>query len=655
MSNIQEEVDCVWNGKFLKDDKHVNDLRAEFLQNLESNINGIESDINSCKDELERIQIIKKLFQWISLPQVYFERFSKSIDSSLRLRERANLAYKNGRYNEALRGYTLAIMFAPMNSEELGLAYGNRSALFVQMKEHHSALQDIKLALACPYPESLKNKLLDRQKKCNDLIIRNDNTRLKSEKNSIGKKYCDENVLRLKTPNPFVTNAEEFVTINYTKERGRRLVVNRNIAAGTVLVFEKPYTYVFANYLTWETTHCHLCSKKILAGVPCNLCTFAIYCNDTCRDGHKNVHYMEHKMIPYLHCHESGLKDLIAIRILIKAGPQLLFSLFQRRRKSWYKDVNENYAAPDAYFNTNKDTVLGFNDEGVYESESYLPVYHLISHTQSTPLKDSVSNGFRAIVLTYLLRDTSTFFDSLKDHYSAECSQEEFEEFVGSLLLRHIENIPCNAVSISELQCERQDLTVKNLKNCKSISYGQGVFCLISLANHSCDPNAVIAKKDEFQHTSLVSVRSLNAGDEIFITYKPQFTSQITKDRRMFLLDRYHFICQCQACTSNWCLESHVTYKLPVIYCIECQKKPCKTCKACEKASMNFAFQLETYQSKLYDADDLLQSGDYIQAIRILKDSLQFFSQHFSSVFSLFQVAQDLYKRALLFMLYSYD
>lgn len=74
MSNIQEEVDCVWNGKFLKDDKHVNDLRAEFLRNLDSDINGIESDINSCTDELERIQIIKKLFQWISLPQVYLER-----------------------------------------------------------------------------------------------------------------------------------------------------------------------------------------------------------------------------------------------------------------------------------------------------------------------------------------------------------------------------------------------------------------------------------------------------------------------------------------------------------------------------------------------------------------------------------------------------
>ncbi len=360
-------------------------------------------------------------------------------------------------------------------------------------------------------------------------------------------------------------------------------------------------------------------------------------------------------MLAYHHCHESALKDLISIRIIIKAGPKLLFDLFQQRKQFYAED--DNCDGHDVYFNPHRDTVLGHNDSGVYESESYLPIYHLISHAKSTPLKDIVSNVFRAIVLTHLLRDTSPFFESLKDHYSDEFPQVQFEEFVGSLLLRHIENIPCNAVSISELQNnDKDDLNISNLKNCKSYSYATGIFCLISLTNHSCDPNAVIAKKSEFQQTALVSVRSLNAGDEIFITYKPQFTSQITKDRRMFLLDRYHFICQCQACVSNWCLESHVNYQISLTKCTECKKKSTKACKACERASENLVFQLENFQSKLYEADDLIQSGNYVQAIHIIKDSLQFFSQlNASSVFSLFQVAQDLYKRALLFLLYSYD
>lgn len=69
-----EEIECVWEGKYFKDEKHLNDLRKEFLENLESNINSIESDMNACKDELQRIQLIKKLFQWIPVPQYYFER-----------------------------------------------------------------------------------------------------------------------------------------------------------------------------------------------------------------------------------------------------------------------------------------------------------------------------------------------------------------------------------------------------------------------------------------------------------------------------------------------------------------------------------------------------------------------------------------------------
>lgn len=74
MANIDKEVEYVWHGKYLKDDSHLNDLRKEFLQNLEININNIESDVNACKDELERIQLIKKLFQWIPVPKYYFER-----------------------------------------------------------------------------------------------------------------------------------------------------------------------------------------------------------------------------------------------------------------------------------------------------------------------------------------------------------------------------------------------------------------------------------------------------------------------------------------------------------------------------------------------------------------------------------------------------
>lgn len=157
---------------------------------------------------------------------------------SSKFRDKANTAYKTGKYNLALRGYNLAIMFGMIGEEELGLAYGNRSALFVQMKEPHLALHDIQLALGCKYPENLTSKLLERQRKCNDLILRKEkdsNAQLKYANKLNRRKYCEDNLLRLKAPHSSITNAEDCITIDYTKERGRRLVVNRNISAGKLI------------------------------------------------------------------------------------------------------------------------------------------------------------------------------------------------------------------------------------------------------------------------------------------------------------------------------------------------------------------------------------------------------------------------------------
>lgn len=391
----------------------------------------------------------------------------------------------------------------------------------------------------------------------------------------------------------------------------------------------------------------------------------AIYCTEACRDKDASGHFIEHNILPYHHSHEAGLKELMSTRIIAKAGPELLFKLFQRKKNLRMKNINGNsdVSMNDVYFNPGKETVCGHNECGVFESESYLPIYHLISHKTSANLSELVYNVFRAIVLTNLLRDTSNFFSLIKNQYSEKYPQEQFEEFVGSLFLRHTESIEYNAVSMSELRSKDLDIAnlspnAINLKTSKSFSYATAIFCLISLANHSCDPNVVIAKKAEFQQTSLVTIRHLNVGDEIFITYKPQFMSQVTEDRRMFLLNRYQFNCQCHACVGNWSVTSSLTYKAPSTKCLKCsltQKNVSLACKACDEADMAFELQLEAYRSKLYEADDLLESGDCVRAIYILQDSLKFFSTHFPSVFSLFQVAQDLYKRALLFVLYSYE
>jgi hypothetical protein len=64
--------------------------------------------------------------------------------------------------SKALCDYNLAIAFAPQESPELGLGFGNRSALFLDMKKYTLAVEDIRLALSHKFPYHLTDKLLQR-------------------------------------------------------------------------------------------------------------------------------------------------------------------------------------------------------------------------------------------------------------------------------------------------------------------------------------------------------------------------------------------------------------------------------------------------------------------------------------------------------------
>ena len=63
-----------------------------------------------------------------------------------------------------------AVLSAPCDektgySKELAIALANRSAVLFSLKAYHLALDDIKLAFECGYPEELHFKLLDRKAK----------------------------------------------------------------------------------------------------------------------------------------------------------------------------------------------------------------------------------------------------------------------------------------------------------------------------------------------------------------------------------------------------------------------------------------------------------------------------------------------------------
>jgi len=98
---------------------------------------------------------------------MHFIGFSKSSELSSALRERATKwSFSNEPENleKALRGYNLALAFAPPNSLECSLALEKRAELLLQLLEPNLAHEDIQAtSRIASYPQQYRQKLISLQ------------------------------------------------------------------------------------------------------------------------------------------------------------------------------------------------------------------------------------------------------------------------------------------------------------------------------------------------------------------------------------------------------------------------------------------------------------------------------------------------------------
>jgi hypothetical protein len=65
---------------------------------------------------------------------------------------------------------------------------------------------------------------------------------------------------------------------------------------------------------------------------------------------------------------------------------------------------------------------------------------------------------------------------------------------MGSVLLKHLQNLPCNAHEIAEMELPASGSSSSAGSSGSSVIHheiGAAVFGTLSLLNHSCDPNVV--------------------------------------------------------------------------------------------------------------------------------------------------------------------
>lgn len=111
---------------------------------------------------------------------------NKNADKSTELRTRGNQQFKAKNWDEAINFYDKSLRFAPNGSENLSLAYANRSMCFFQMQKYEQCLVDIELARKTNYPKRLMHKLEEREAACLKLMTDEQTKAVQKVRNNIG-------------------------------------------------------------------------------------------------------------------------------------------------------------------------------------------------------------------------------------------------------------------------------------------------------------------------------------------------------------------------------------------------------------------------------------------------------------------------------------
>ena len=327
----------------------------EIIKNLHNRILAAKKEeslskafISAETDETRMVFMYKVLEEFSLIPPSKCEK--KDSAESTKLRNQGNRIfvgnhYKALEYIKAWEFYCQSISFALNNSEELALAFANRSAVLVHLKKYSEAVEDIERALDLSYPEHLKAKLLLRKTECLASLgssetakayeetlewlekMSLDNSSLEKFKMKLKyvskisnvqvKDNSDPDVPTIEPQNeiPCATNA---LAVRYDDKFGRHVVTTRKIKPGEILAVEKPYCLI----LTTENmyTHCAHCLRIAWASIPCEHCVFVVYCSENCRDmAWKKYHDIECPVTGLLLNLEMNSMGLFTMRVTILA------------------------------------------------------------------------------------------------------------------------------------------------------------------------------------------------------------------------------------------------------------------------------------------------------------------------------------------------
>lgn len=581
---------------------------------------------------------------------------TKDTQKSNEFRQQGNELYTKKRFADAIDKYNLSIKYAvntklkvinvPLidSASELmqGLAtsYANRSAAFFQLNEFILCLVDIELAFQHGYNEKQRHKLIERRLGCYYRLGNYDKVMevLEEEKalelevfktyekniNDIKKKketekepVVDEDVKRYldshidivyeipkDEKNTRIESASKSIAIEYGVEKGFYIKSEMDIEAGELIVDEPPYASVLLG--SSLQTFCYECQNKLEPLKQnlcyCRQCINVAYCSRECEKKSWPMHRHECKYIKFL-AFESGLTHMewLSMRIVLRAGFDFLyeerefFINYERQREIFIRD----------------ETSLKFHEEDSranYKSDKYFNIFHLITNSVLRVDNELFRRAYISLFLAKLLQKSG--YIKVKDEKNPNDLRDN-TCYIGGLILRHMQSISCNAHEISMLKLDEE--ARKPLAVSVAEGIGAGIYAVMSIFNHSCDPH--VTRNFLGNRCQVRTIRKVKKDEQVFDNYGVVYAVNDIDERREKLMHQYFFECRCICCEKSWPLYDSIPKDLgnAGITCDQCKKCE-KAVKGCDKC----ANELDKVRMYQYQAQDSLANFLFIKKQLVL-------------------------------------
>ena len=487
------------------------------------------AEFAACSSDFARISSLLSSVEFLTLLQQSSSLLDeqnthlKCAKTSSDYREKGNEAYSARNDRLALSHYNQAIRYAPSYSRELSLALGNRSATLCNLKAYHLALDDVHRALdLLSFNEEdnvRRQRLEQRLEQClkhrseAPESIDHDHDRVQKDLDR-----CRSN----QAFQPRYPSLTSHADIQTSADRGRHVVsanVNSTLKPGTIVLVEQPYASVLLPS-AWST-HCHHCLRRLdLLLFVCTQCTRAVYCSSDClRDS-----ILWHAFECRLNIDPLDKMAMLALRLLTKTGWQYL-SKNRTRFEDYLKQTNEDLSLP--------------TEQETYQWNQYENILRLQTNSQKRHVNDLFHRSVQACMIGMSLINNTSFCQDAYDNLT-------YQIYICSLLLSHLQSLPCNAHEISEFVDHRlAPLT----SSCVEI--GAGIYATLSLFNHSCNPNVI---RNFVGDTVVVRLLGSISSDktELLDNYGCLSATMDKDERQGKLAEQYHFRCQCRPCVDQW-------------------------------------------------------------------------------------------------------